>query len=841
MLTHAHAHVVIIGSGIVGSAVAYHLAKLGWKDILLLDMGDLHENPGSTSHAPGGVVALSHSKLLTQMAQYGSDLYRGLALFSDKRNVFNPVGGLEMALSEQRWQDLIRLNGEAKSFHAEAYLLTPHEAKAMHPLLNDQSFVGALFVPKSGIASGVQISAALQRDAMQLSSVTCIGHTRVTDIETTNGHVTAVLTNNPDLPRITCETAVLATNIWGPVLGDKVGVPLPLMAYEHQYVITEPIAALAKFDPNMRNDEIIYPTARVLDKTFYFRQHWNAIGVGNYWHAPRPVNPHQVGETALRAFTPKDFVLCWDAFTNTVPLAKNARLAKSFNGMFAFPVDGMPMMGESAVKGLWTAVGSWLTHAGGVGKMLAEWMTFGESEWDARQVNLHRFHRFQTTKQYVSVIGDKNYNEVWEIVHPRQPLSKPRDVRLSPFHARWQSLSTSFTSFAGIELPNWCEQNAGLLEKYDDQIPERTGWASAYWSRVQGAEHLATRESVALYDLTSLSIFEVSGKGALDYVNYLCSNQMDVKPGRVVYTCWLTPKGGVRRDLAVARLSADRFWMFVGDGTRPQDWQWVNQFKPNDSTVDLTDVSDMTTALGLWGPNARKVLEKVTGDDVSNAGFPYFTSRWIEIGTTPVYALRVSYAGELGWELHIPVDAALPVWDALWEAGRAFGIIGAGMGAFDSLRLEKGYRGWGSDVYTEHTPYEAGLGWTVKLDKPDFVGKAAVERAKLNGQRKKLCCITLDDRNAVLIGAEPISLPHPNPLPKGEEVGTGYHNGAGVLGYVTSANFGYSVGKFLAYGYLPMEHAAVGTKVEIEYFGQRYGGTVAEDPIFDAKMTRLKG
>ena len=827
------ARVVIIGAGIVGSSCAYHLAKLGWRDILVLDKGDLIENPGSTSHAPGGVVGLSHSKLLTQMAQYSSTLFAGLAPFAENRVSYNAVGGLELAISEKRWTDLKRLHGESKSFHAESHLLTPGEAKAKLPLLNEDAFVGALYVPKSAIIAGAHVNGGLQRDAAADGTATFVGFTDVTDIEVLDGRVVAVKTNNPAMPRVTCEAVLLATNIWGPLLGDKIGVPIPLLAYEHQYVVTEPVPALAQFSMDNKDHEVTFPTCRELDSQIYFRQHYNAYGIGSYWHTPRGIKAHDVGDTAMRPFTPPDFEKAWAQTQRLLPALAGARFTRQFNGMFAFPVDGMPILGESNIKGLWTAVGSWITHSGGVGKSMAEWMIHDESEWDLRQCNLHRFHRFQNTRHYLQVICDKNYAEVYEIVHPRQPMSTPRDVRLSPFHARWQALGAEFTTFAGLELPNWCEQNAGLLEKYEDRVPERDGtaggWAGQYWSRIQGAEHLETRENAALFDLTGLSIFEARGPGALAYVNYLCSNQMDVKPGRVVYTCWLTPKGGVRRDLAVARLSDDRFWLFVGEGTRPQDWHWANQQVPQTGLADvqLSDISDTTTALGLWGPNARRILEKVTGDDVSNTGFPYFTSRWIEIGSAPVYALRVSYAGELGWELHIPVDQALQVWDALWAAGREFGLIGAGMGAFDSLRLEKGYRGWGSDVYTEHNAYEAGLGWTVKLDKPDFVGREACAYLKDQPLKRKLSCLTLNDPKAAIVGAEPI-------------FGANGHADTQAVGYVTSANFGYSVGQFIAYGYVPAAQSAVGTPMEIEYFGERLAATVNHDPLFDPKMARMK-
>lgn len=816
------ARLIIVGAGIVGASAAYHLARLGWRDVVVLDKGPLFENDGSTSHAPGGVVALSHNQLLTRMAQYSSDLYRSLAPYAPDRNHYNAVGGLELALSARRFTDLRRLHNEGLGFGAESHLLTPAETKARLPLLDEAHIAGSLFVPKSAIIAGAHVTAALVRDAAAEGAVTCVAGVEVVDIELRAGRVAGVRTNNPDLPRLAGEAVLLCTNIWGPVLAEKLGVSLPLLAFEHQYAVTTPLPALARFDRLRRDDEIVFPTARELDSSIYFRQHWDSYGVGNYWHAPRPVRPHAVGRTALRPFTPEDFTRAWGQVQKLLPALRGATLTRSFNGLFAFPVDGMPLVGETQVPGLWTAVGSWITHAGGVGKSVAEWLTHGEAEWDMRQVHVRRFHGFQTTRAYINVVCNKNYAELYDIVHPRQPLSRPRDLRLSPFHARWQALGAVFTPFAGLELPNWFEANAPLLETYGRRIPERSGWAAEHWSRVQGAEHLATRDNAALYDLSGLSIFEVSGPGALAFLNRLCSNQMDRPAGGVVYTLWLTERGGVRRDLAVARLGEDVFWLFVGEGTRPQDRAWVQGYLPTDGSVSFFDRSDEFTALGLWGPRARAVLSRVTADDLSNAAFPYFSARRIEIGHTPALALRVSYVGELGWELHLPNDQALPAFDALWEAGRDLGLVAAGMGAFDSLRLEKGYRLWGGDMEAGHNPYEAGLGWTVRLSKPDFIGRAACLRLKDQPLRRKLACLVLDEPAAAL-GNEPI-------FAAGRPVG-----------HVTSANFGYSVGRWLAYGYVPAEHAAPGTRLEVGYFEQRFPATVSADPQFDPAMARLKG
>lgn len=847
--------VIIIGAGIVGAAAAYHLAQLGWRDILVLDKGDILNNDGSTSHAPGGVVALSHSKLMTQFAQYGAELYRTIAPFTPQldqpmfpygpnRNTYNVVGGLDVAIGEEKWLDLVRLDGKAKAFGVEAYLLSPQETADKLPLIDPKQIRGSIYVPSSALASGAYLANALLRDAAQDGAVQVIGETAVTDIEIKDGHVVAVQTANPELPRIECEAVLLCANIWGPILGEKLDISIPLMPCEHQYAFTEPLAELAQYDPANQQDEVLWPTARIQDIVAYFRQHWNCYGIGNYWHNSRLVAPANLGKTAVNPFTPDDLTQCWERAQEIFPAFQGTTISRAFNGIFAFPVDGYPLLGEApGIKGLWTALGSWLTHAGGVGKAIAEWMTHGESEWDLRQVHLHRFHDFQSTPTYLWQISDKNYREVWDPGHPRQPLSEPRNVRLSPFAPRLDDLGAVYTTFAGLELSNWHQANAGLVATYAEHIPDRNGFAAAYWSPIQGAEHLATRNNVALFDLTGLSIIEVKGlpsvqSGAargdtpvVDFLNYLCSNQMDKPVGTVIYTCWLSHNGGLRRDLAVARLAADRYWLFVGEGTRMIDLSWVRQIATEYAehrnggklAIAINDLSDSYTAVGLWGPNARKVLQRVTYSDVGNDSFPYFTGQWIDVGYARVLAMRVSYAGELGWELHIPNDAALPVWDALWAAGQEHCMVAAGQGAFDSLRLEKGYRLWGTDIYTEYTPYQAGMGWTVRRNKGEFVGRAACEAAYNQPLKKKLTCLVSDDPGAMAFGYEPI-----------------FHSGK-CVGHVTSANYGYSIGKFIVYAYLPIEQSAIGTVLKIDYLGNRWPATVCDEPLWDPSMSRLKG
>ena len=372
------ARLIIVGAGIVGASAAYHLAKQGWRDMLLLDKGDLANNDGSTSHAPGGVVALSHSKLMTQLAQYATNLYRQLPPFEPdlnhrmepygpNRNTYNTVGGLDVAIGEDKWLDLVRLEGKAKAFGVEAYLLSPQETKDKLPLINDKAIRGSIFVPSSALASGAYTASALMRDASKEGALQCFGNTAVTDIEVKDGRVVAVQTNNPAMPRIECEAVLLCTNIWGPILGDKLGIPVPLMPCEHQYAFTEPLPELARFDPNKREDEVIWPTARVQDIVTYFRQHWNTFGIGNYWHRPLLVSPYKLGRTAMNPYTPEDMEQSWERAQEIFPMFKGRQITRAFNGIFAFPVDGYPIMGEAHhIKGLWTALGSWLTHAGGL-------------------------------------------------------------------------------------------------------------------------------------------------------------------------------------------------------------------------------------------------------------------------------------------------------------------------------------------------------------------------------------------------------------------------------------------------------------------------------------------
>ena len=823
---------IIVGAGIAGSSAAYHLAKLGWRDILVIDKGDLYEVDGSSSHAPGGMFLTNSSKMMVSLAKHSRHWYGQLhdaAIATGLEPILFGTGGLEVAYTKERLADLHRRWGWAKSYGLEgASVISPSEAAQMNPLIDPRVIHGGYYTPFDAIAKGVRLITAMARaaEAAGEQRVHFQGNTPVKDLVVENNHIKGVLT---DKGVIYADTVLWCANIWGDVLTQKYGVQLPLQAAQHLYTITAPLLELQG-----ETEEVRHPLMRHQDHSMYFRQHFDCYGVGSYRHAPLMVEPKDLGKSAKLPFTPEHFVKGWESTVELLPALKKAEIVTKFNGMFAFTTDGYPIMGETTVQGLWSNVGLWLTHAGGAGNAIANWMTHGDPGLDLREGDITRFQPHYKTKRYISARTAQNYREVYDLIHPNEQITNPRNVRLSPFHARLLEQKGAMWQSAGWEVAQWYEENARLLEKYEDQIPQRMGWASKFWSPIQGAEHLAVRENVGMFNLAALAIFEVAGAGALAYLNKIVANQIDKPVGKITYTSLLNEQGGIVADLTIVRRAPNKFWVMTGGGVLPHDLAWLEKHAPDD--VVITDVSSAWATIGLWGPKAREVLQRVCEQDISNEAFPYYTTKHLNIDAVPTYALRVSYAGELGWELYTPTEYALRLWDVLWEAGRPNDLIIAGSGAFDSLRLEKGYRLWGADIHTDYNPYEAGLGWAVKFDKGDFVGREALVKAKAAGLQRKLCAMTLNNGGG-LLGKEPIFATTP---PMAPSPTLPRQTGEGAIGYVTSANYGYSVGKFIAYGYLPIAHAAAGSAVEIEYFGERLAATVSDEPLFDAKGVRMK-
>ena len=827
-----HTHTLIIGAGIVGCSTAYYLAKFGVKDVLVIDKGELFENDGSTSHAPGGVNPLSNNTSMQQLASGTVDLFETLPPWKSGRNPLYMVGGLDVARTEQRCNEVRRLATNAKGFGIEAHIVSPKEIEELFPLIDGRPFKMGLYTPRKPVVAGPHVCGSLATLAEEIGGVKFIGHTKATDFTIEAGRIKSVTTNNPQIGTIECERVLLCTNIWTPALSEKMGVNIPLLSAEHQYLKTSPLPELAHVsDRSNAEHEIIYPSVRDMDGGLYYRHWWDSLGMGSYHHKPIMVDPRKLGESADHPFTEEDWVEAHRLAKETMPVLNNPDVTYPYkiNGMFSFTVDGMPIMGETHIHGFWVAAALWVTNSGGAGKAIAEWMTYGEPGVDMRGIDVNRFLDYQTTDRFIQIACAKAYAEVHDVIHPAQWTSKPRNIRHSPLHIRHLEMGAQFLPSAGLEIPYWLEENGRLLEKYETQIPAREGWAAQYWSPIQGAEHLAMRESVGMFDLTSLSIIEIGGADAVAYMDYMFTNRMDFAVGKVVYSLLCTHKGGIKRDVAVARKADDLYWVFTGNGTLPLEMDW---FKRNrgDYDVTISEKSKTWAAIGLFGPNARKVLEKVTPNNVSDKAFPFYTWQNIEIGMSGVYAMRISYVGELGWEFHMPMDMALAVRDELWEAGREFGLVQCGVGAMRSMRVEKGYRVWGGDIYTEHNPYEAGMGWMVKLGKEKFIGKEALQaiRAdiKAKGLKRRLVTITIDDPAAVPTGNEPV-------------FGT---NGSTdvLLGQITSGGYGHSVGKYIGFGYLPIEYTKPGTEVEVEYMTKRYPAMVTEDCLFDPKNERMR-
>ncbi|MGB1253922.1 MAG: FAD-dependent oxidoreductase, partial [Candidatus Promineifilaceae bacterium] len=692
-------NVVVIGAGIIGVSVAYHLAEMGVEDILLIDKGDLDHNDGSTSHAPGGVRILTPSDFFTKLGSRSAEAYRNLPLVNGQQHYFK-AGSVQIATTQARFESYKRMQEMGMSMGIEGQLLTPKEVGEVQPMVDTSQIIGGFYLPDAGVVKTSLAATSMRHIAEASGRVTSLADTLVTDIETANGRVRAITTDNPDYPRVECEQVVICTNIWAPVLAQKLGVNMPLYPGQHQYIYTHKVNALEKL--GLADKEVVIPMTAMDDISIYFRQHFDHIGVGSYHHKAMLVDPHKLGKEAMMDFTPDDFTDAWRMMQGLLPALKETSVSHGFNGMFSFTVDGFPIVGESQIKGLWTSVGAWLSFAGELGKSLARWMTTGDPGMDMRQADINRFQPFQMNREYLSRQSKYFYEIGFDIIHPSQVASSVRNLRLTPYHDRIQALGGVMVPLGGIESPFWLEANAPLVEKYDAQIPQREGWSAEYWSRIQGAEHLALRDGVGLVDWTAgIGPIEVSGSGATAYLNRLCSSNIDKRIGSISYTLWLTEQGGIKRDVTVVRWEKERYWVLTGKANMPAELAWMRQHASADGSVHIVNHGDTYMSLALWGPNARKVLEKVTADDVSNKGFRFYRARKLDVGMVPTYALRLSYVGELGYEFYAPVNYGLQLWDTLWEAGQDLGMHATGIGAMLSLRLEKGYRLYGGDIHTE--------------------------------------------------------------------------------------------------------------------------------------------
>ena len=808
----SEAQAVIIGGGVAGCSIAYHLTLMGWREIVLVDKGEL--TGGATFHAAGLIGQLRGSYNRTRMIMYSVGLYGRIGAETGIDPDWRRVGSLRLASSSARMEELQRQAAVAKASGLGVEVVGPREAVRLFPLMSDRGLVGALYIPGDGRIDPSNLTYAFARGARD-RGCEIHTHTEVTGLMTRNGRVDAVVT---DRGTIRTPVVVCAAGIWSWYIGRMVGVTIPIVPIEHQYLVTVPFAGLPRDLPVMRDPDLLV----------YFREEVGGLVVGGYEDNTVP----WALDGIPRDFTHRLLVPNWDRFE---PLARNAAMRipplnevgirKLINGPDGFSPDGEFILGEAAeVRGFFVAGGSpGIAAGGGVGKVMAEWIIEGRPSLDLWRADIRRFGPQNRDLRYAAARAAEVYARNYTVHYPFEEFETVRGARLSAVHPRVVELGAVLGEKFGWERPNWFASNEpdsarGTVLRYTPR-----GWARHNWPPAIAVEHAVTREAAGLFDFSSFGKYEIEGPGALRLLQWLTDNEMDRPPGTVTYTQMLNANGGVECDLTVTRLGPERFSITTGSAFGVHDISWIRRHLPSGGAVQIRDVTEAFSCIGLWGPRAREVLQGVTRDDLANAAFPYLTCRTIRIADAPVRAQRVTYVGELGWELYVAPEAGLRVWDALWEAGRPLGLRPAGYRAVESLRLEKGYRYWSADVTPEHTPYEAGLGFCVKLGKGEFQGREALLRQRAEGARRKLCCLVLADEAAVALSNEPV-----------------VHEGT-VISQVTSGGYGFTVRESIAYAYLAAALAEPGTVLAVDVDGRRVRATVQREPRFDPLNSRIKG
>ncbi len=811
------ARVVVIGGGIVGCSTAYHLAKLGWTDTVLVEKHML--TSGSTFHAAGLVGQLRTSANITQLLGNSVELYRTLEAETGQATGWKMNGGLRLACNQERWTEVQRQATTAKSFGLEMHLLSPQEAQDLWPIMEVHDVVGAAFLPTDGQANPSDITMALARGARMHGATIC-EDTEVQRIEVVDGVVKAVVTVSHDgtVGRIECEKVVLCGGQWTRELAATIGVNVPLVPVEHQYVITEP------FTPEVPRN---LPTLRDPDRLTYYKEEVGGLVMGGY--EPNPV-PWAV-KGIPRPFQFQLLESDWDHFAPTmelaigrVPALANAGLRQLINGPESFTPDGNFILGEAPelpnvyIGAGFNAFG--IAAGGGAGQALAEWMHDGTPPYDLWVVDIRRFGRPHQDTDWVRTRTLEAYSKHYTMAWPFEEHHSGRPARTSPLYDRLTAVGASFGEKLGWERPNWFADLAAGETPDDAYTYGRQNWFEAV-----GREHLACREAAVIIDQTSFAKFTLKGPDSMAAMDWICANDVYKPVGSLTYTQMLDDRGGIQCDLTVARVAHDEFYVVTGTGFATHDFDWIQRSIPAGANAQLVDVTSAWSVLSLMGPNSRAVLQAVTAADMSNEAFPFATMQTIGIAGCPVRALRITYMGELGRELHLPVEYAPRVYDTLMAAGVDHGLTNAGYRAIESCRLEKGYRAWGSDIGPDHTPLEAGLAWAVRPAK-EFRGRDAFLRQKETGVRKMLAAFTVDPE-VVLLGRETI-----------------YRDGERV-GWLTSGGYGYTIGRSIGYGYVRNAGGVTRDWVldahyELEVGGGRVPAELSLQPLYDPSNSRVK-
>jgi glycine cleavage system T protein len=810
----SQAGVVIIGGGIVGCSVAYHLAKRGCTDVLLLERRAL--TCGTTWHAAGLVGQLRATHNLTRLAQYTTQLYEGLERETGQATGFKQVGSIAVASHQARFEELKRGASMARSFGLDVQIISADAARERWPLLATEDLVGAVFLPKDGKTNPVDTTQALAKGARR-AGVRILENLAVSAIRVAEGRVAGVLTEHGEL---STNVVVNCAGMWAREVGGWANVSVPLHAAEHFYIVTEPIAGL---DPSL-------PILRDADACSYFKEDTGKLLVG--WFEPKAKPWGELGIPASFAFDqlPADLdhiEPLFAAAVRRVPILESAGIQVFFNGPESFTPDDRYLLGESPETcGLFVAAGFnsiGIQSAGGAGKVLADWIVDGHPPIDLWDVDIRRCAPFQRNKRYLRDRTVESLGLLYAMHWPFRQYETARGVRKSALHDRLAAAGACFGEVAGYERANWFAAG-GLKPRYEYSYGRQN------WFEVSALEHAAVRERVGLFDQSSFAKFVLKGRDAVSVLGRICANDVDVAVGRIVYTQWLNERGGIEADLTVTREAQDQYLIVTSCATQTRDFSWLCRSIGSDARAIALDVSSAYAVLGLMGPKSRELLASLTDADLSTAAFPFGTSQLIDLGYGRVRASRITYVGELGYELYIPTEFAQSVFDAIISAGEPFRLRLAGYHALNSLRMEKAYRHWGHDLSDEDTPLEAGLGFAIAWDKPGgFVGREALLKQRARGVGRRLVGLALEDPQRLLYHNEPI-----------------WRDGI-LVGRVSSGMFGHTLGTALGLGYIASAQATVDAQwiaaghYQIEIAAERVPARVSLRAFYDPTSERVKG
>ena len=806
------ARVVIVGGGVIGCSIAYHLTKIGWSDVVLLERKQL--TSGTTWHAAGLVGQLRPSINMTRLAKYTGELYRGLEAETGQATGYRQCGSISMATTVERFEELKRSASMAKVFDLPVEVITPERVKELYPIANVDDLVGGIHIPSDGYANAVDITQALAKGARN-GGARIFENMKVTKIRHDGERVTGVET---DQGQIDADHVVLCGGMWTRDLAASIGVTVPLHACEHYYVLFEGIDGLS---PSL-------PVLRDYDYCGYYKYDAGKLLVGAFEPNARPWGMDGISEDFCFDEIEGNFdhfePVLVDAMRR-VPALENAGIQKFFCGPESFTPDVRYHLGESAeLKGCFVAAGLnsiGLQSAGGIGKVMAEWIRDGVPPADLWTVDVRRNMPFQINRKYLRERVSESLGLLYATHYPFKQYETARGVRRSAIHDRVAAAGACHGEAFGWERPNWYG-DPGSTPKYEYSYGRQN------WFENCAAECKAVREAVGLFDQSSFAKFRLEGRDAVRVLNRVCANEVDVAPGRLIYTQWLNEKGGIEADLTVTRLTDTAFLIVTGAESETRDFNWLRRHIPDDAHAVLTNISSGMGVISIMGPMSRALLQSISPNDLSNEAFPFATSQEIELGYAIVRASRITYVGELGWELYVPTEFMTGVYDEIVAAGAPFGLKHCGYHALNALRMEKAYRHWGHDITDEDTPLEAGLTFAVKMDKPGgFIGRDALVLQKESGLRQRLVVFVLKSSEPMLYHNEPI------------------WQGDRIAGYIRSGMYAHTLGAACGLGYVTAADGGVVGAIdadayEIEIAGVRYPVTASLKPLFDPTSARIK-